>query len=150
MRGIAAAPNSPLDIMLGLVDPIDPIHNEMASKSKPRQTDTRADPLVMTASAPADGCTDRGAGALVQGYRCTSTAPLVRVSHHGAVTATRHRGRRARWAVACAAVSACRPPTSHQWWGGPFVVLQLHWRERMRPLGGCGLGDWSPWGCAVT
>src|SRR3712207_6012398 len=89
MRGIAAAPNSPLDIMLGLVDPIDPIHNEMASKSKPRQTDTRAAPLVMTASAPADGCTDRGAGALVQGYRCTSTAPLVRVSHHGAVTATR-------------------------------------------------------------
>src|SRR4051812_44557693 len=63
MRGIAAAPNSPLDIMLGLVDPIDPIHNEIASKSKPRQADTRAAPfapLVMTASAPADGCTDRG------------------------------------------------------------------------------------------
>src|SRR3954471_4677771 len=80
MRGIAAAPNSPRDIMLGLVDPIDPIHNEIASKSKPRQTDTRVAPfapLVMTASAPADGCTDRGP-AHVQGYGCTSTAPLVR------------------------------------------------------------------------
>src|SRR3712207_1948335 len=63
MRGIAAAPNSPLDIMLGLVDPTDPIHNEIASKSKPRQTDTRAAPFaasVMTASAPADGCPGRG------------------------------------------------------------------------------------------
>ena len=40
MRGIAAAPNSPLDIMLGLVDPNDPIHSEMASKSNPRQTES--------------------------------------------------------------------------------------------------------------
>src|ERR671923_141056 len=40
MRGTAAAPNSPLDIMLGLVDPSDPIHSEIASKSNPRQTES--------------------------------------------------------------------------------------------------------------
>src|SRR3954451_9848951 len=92
MRGIAAAPNSPLDIMLGLVDPIDPIHNEIASKSKPRQTDTRAAPFVplaMTASAPADGCTDRGPACSCRGYRCTSTVPLVRALHHAAVATAR-------------------------------------------------------------
>src|SRR3954471_2600393 len=43
--------------MLGLVDPIDPIHSEIASKSKPRQTETRASspaPLAMTASVSSD------------------------------------------------------------------------------------------------
>src|SRR4028119_1743630 len=92
MRGIAAAPNSPLDIMLGLVDPIDPIYNEIPSKSKPRQTDTRAAPLaplVMTASAPADACTGQGPARSCREYRCTSTAPLVGISHHAPVTVAR-------------------------------------------------------------
>ena len=46
MRGTATAPNSPRDIMLGLVDPIDPIHSEIASKSKPRHTDNLGPPVA--------------------------------------------------------------------------------------------------------
>ena len=63
---MASAPNSPLDIMLGLVDPIDPIHSEIASKSKPRQTETLGPLLawlVMTASVPAGSRTDDGTSA---------------------------------------------------------------------------------------
>ena len=40
MRGTAMAPNSPRDNMLGLVEPNDPIHSEIASKSKPRQAES--------------------------------------------------------------------------------------------------------------
>src|SRR5436190_7511394 len=40
MRGTATVPNSPRDIMLGLVDPNEPIHSEIASKSNPRQTES--------------------------------------------------------------------------------------------------------------
>ena len=48
MRGTATAPNSPRDIMLGLVEPIDPIHSEIASKSKPRQTESLGPSLAWT------------------------------------------------------------------------------------------------------
>src|SRR5690348_6123666 len=48
MRGTATAANSPRDIMLGLVEPIDPIHSEIASKSKPRQTDSLGPSLAWT------------------------------------------------------------------------------------------------------
>src|SRR5215207_2106769 len=86
MRGIAAAPNSPLDIMLGLVDPNDPIHSEIASKSNPRQTEILGPLLAsLLMGCPPSFCRRQRpkapasdqAGALASGRRRTrSEAPL--------------------------------------------------------------------------